>query len=152
MISDFLVKIVGFLQLKDSEVFTSVKKKSALTLKPTWPMKGKRVYVDPTRKSIVEMYQDLELVYVGQLCLSWEILCWQYVKAKELLEYDAQGFHSYNRVAEEFQQFQVLMQRFTEDEQFQGPRIQNYVKNRCLIRSLLQVPIIKGKKRKKISE
>ncbi|CAA2968220.1 Hypothetical predicted protein [Olea europaea subsp. europaea] len=134
---------ISFLQLKDSEVFPSVKKKSALTLKPTWPMKVHRVCVDPTRKSIVEMHRDLELVYVGQLCLSWEILCWQYVKAKELLEYDAQGFHSYNRVAEEFQQFQVLMQRFTEDEQFQGPRIQNYVKNRCLIRSLLQVPIIK---------
>ncbi|XP_022863944.1 uncharacterized protein LOC111383973 [Olea europaea var. sylvestris] len=134
---------ISFLQLKDSEVFTSVKKKSALTLKPTWPMKGKRVYVDPTRKSIVEMHQDLELVYVGQLCLSWEILCWEYVKAKELLEYDAQGFHSYNRVAEEFQQFQVLMQRFMEDEPFQGPRIQNYVKNQCLIRSLLHVPIIK---------
>ncbi|KAL2546759.1 uncharacterized protein Fot_15992 [Forsythia ovata] len=134
---------ISFLQLKDSEVFTSVKKKSALTLKPTWPMKVRRVYVDPTLKSVVEMHRDLELVYVGQLCLSWEILCWQYVKAKELLEYDAQGFHSYNRVAEEFQQFQVLMQRFMEDEPFQGPRIQNYVKNRCMIQSLLQVPIIK---------
>ncbi|CAI9756200.1 unnamed protein product [Fraxinus pennsylvanica] len=134
---------ISFLQLKDSEVFTSVKKKSLLTLKPTWPMKVHRVYVDPTHKLIVEMLRDLELVYVGQLCLSWEILCWQYIKAKELLEYDAQRFHSYNRVAEEFQQFQVLMQRFTEDEQFQGPRIQNYVKNRCLIQSLLQVPIIK---------
>ncbi|KAG8383090.1 hypothetical protein BUALT_Bualt05G0148400 [Buddleja alternifolia] len=137
---------ISFLQLKDSEVFAAGKKHSAsghFILPKTWPWKVQRIYADPMHKSIVEMHRDLELVYVGQLCLSWEILCWLYVKARELLDYDCNGNHSYNRVAGEFQQFQVLVQRFIEDEPFQEHRVKNYVKNRCLIRSLLHVPTIK---------
>ncbi|KAK4399795.1 60S ribosomal protein L34 [Sesamum angolense] len=138
---------ISFLQLKDSEVFNARKKLAdsiPSVLPKIWPCKGQRIYADPMHKSIIEMQRDLELVYVGQLCLSWEILCWLYVKARELLEYDTmKGNHSYNRAAEEFQQFQVLAQRFIEDEPFQGKRIQNYVKSRCVIRSLLQVPTIK---------
>ncbi|KAM3203220.1 hypothetical protein P3L10_030846 [Capsicum annuum] len=41
------------------------------------------------------------------------------------------------------QQFQVLLQRFVEDEPFQGPRVQNYVRKRCILRSFLQVPSIR---------
>ncbi|XP_073300989.1 uncharacterized protein [Primulina huaijiensis] len=142
------LQAISFLQLKDSEIFTSGKKKSASMLKPftfpkIWPGKVQRIHADPTLRSIVELNCDLELVYVGQICLSWEILSWLYIKAKELLQYDSLGNHSYNRAVEEFQQFQVLMQRFVEDEPFQGPRVQNYVKNRCMIRSLLQVPLIR---------
>jgi len=67
------------------------------------------------------------------------------MKAIELQQYDSQKSHRYNHVAGEFQLFQVLMQRFIENEPFQGgPRIQNYVKNRCVIRNLLHVPAIKG--------
>ncbi|KAK6133667.1 hypothetical protein DH2020_032577 [Rehmannia glutinosa] len=122
---------ISFLQLKDSEVFTAGKKMTdsvTFLLPKFWPRKVQRIYADPIHKSIVEMHRDLELVYVGQLCLSWEILSWLYVKARELLEYDSQGNRSYNRAAEEFQQFQVLMQRFMEDELFQGQRNQNYAK------------------------
>lgn len=142
------LQAMSLLQLKDSEIFTSGKKKYAsmlkqFTLPKIWPGKVQRIHADPTLRTIVELNRDLELVYVGQSCLSWEILSWLYVKAKELLKYDSEGDHSYNRAVEEFQQFQVLMQRFVEDEHFQGPRIQNYVKNRCMIRSLLQVPLIK---------
>ncbi|KAL2233551.1 UNVERIFIED_CONTAM: 60S ribosomal protein L34 [Sesamum indicum] len=133
---------ISFLQLKDSQVFNARKKLAdsiPSILPKIWPCKGQRIYADPMQKSITEIQRDLEVVYVGQLCLSWEILCWLYVKARELLEYDAmKGNHSYNRAAEEFQQFQVLAQRFIEDEPFQGKRIQNYVKSRCVIRSLLQ--------------
>ncbi|XP_073133849.1 uncharacterized protein [Henckelia pumila] len=141
------LQAISFLQLKDSEIFSG-KKKSASMLKQLafakiWPGKVQRIHADPALRSIVELNRDLELVYVGQICLSWEILSWLYVKSKELLPYDSQGNHSYNRVVEEFQQFQVLMQRFMEDEPFQGPRVQNYVRNRCMIRSLLQVPLIR---------
>lgn len=97
------------------------------------------------QKFIGELRRDLELVYVGQVCLSWEILRWQYAKAQELQEYDSQGFRWYNQVAGEFQLFQVLVQRFVENEAFQGPRVQNYVNNRCVLRYLLQVPAIRGK-------
>lgn len=94
-------------------------------------------------KSFTDMQRDLEFVYIGQVCLSWEILRWQYGKLKLLLEYEY-AHRSYNVVAGEYQQLQVLMHRFLEDEPIQGPRIKHYVENRCLCRSLLQVPIIKG--------
>lgn len=78
------------------------------------------------------------------MCLSWEFLHWQYGKALDIWESDSHGVRQFNEVAGEFQQFQVLMQRFIEDEPFQGPRVGNYVKNRCLLRNLLQVPVIRG--------
>lgn len=101
----------------------------------------RRPTVDPMPKYVGDLHKDLELVYVGQVCLSWEILHWQHRKAKELQQYDQ---HYYNVVATEFQLFQVLLQRFIEDDPFQGPRVQHYVRNRCVLRGLLQVPAIRG--------
>lgn len=91
-----------------------------------------------------ELQSNLELVYVGHVCLSWEILHWQYGKVQELQNSNSQGFQRYNQVAGEFQLFQVLMHRFMENEPFQGPRVQNYVNNRCVLRNLLQIPAIRG--------
>lgn len=115
-----------------------------------WPRKGTKISSDPLLKLVHDLHRDLELVYVGQICLSWEILCWQHRKIQELTKYDSQQRpHRYNLVAGEFQLFQVLMQRFIEDEPFQQEsRIQNYVKNRFVIRNLLQVPPIKGTNKK----
>jgi len=110
-----------------------------------WPRKAQKNTIDPMLKLVNELHRDLEIVYVGQICLSWEILCWQHKKIKELKKYDSPRPRRYNLVAGDFQLFQVLMQRFLEDEPFQQRhRIQNYVKNRCVIRNLLQVPIIRG--------
>lgn len=99
---------------------------------------------DPVNKFVDELQGDLEMVYVGQTCLSWEFLHWQYKKALDLWNSDPNGVHQYNEVAGEFQQFQVLVQRFMESEPFQGPRVQSYVKSRCVLRNLLQVPLIAG--------
>lgn len=114
-----------------------------------WPRKARRVTADhPMHKVNEELQSDLELVYVGQVCLSWEILHWQHGKARELQEYDSQALHRYNQVAGEFQLFQVLLQRFIENEPFQGqPRVHNYVSNRCVLRNLLKVPVITGKRK-----
>ncbi|XP_059316764.1 uncharacterized protein LOC132067516 isoform X2 [Lycium ferocissimum] len=145
---------ISFLQLKDSEVFLSSKKSSisitkAFTLPSFLANKQRKIFADPAlNKSISEMNRDLEIVYVGQICLSWEILCWKYGKAKELLEHDPHEYHTYNQVAGEYQQFQVLVQRFLEDEPFQGPRVQNYVRKRCMLRSFLQVPSIRDDRSK----
>lgn len=107
--------------------------------------KLRKIYADQTlKKSMIDMRRDLERVYVGQVCISWEILHWQYTKAQELQEHDSQDCYTYNQVAGEFQQFQVLLHRFLEDELFEGPRVQNYVSKRMAILSLLQVPIIKS--------
>lgn len=95
-------------------------------------------------KFVRELYNDLEMVYVGQLCLSWEFLQWEYEKALKIWESDQYGLLRFNEVAGEFQQFQVLLQRFIENEPFQGPRVENYARNRCAMRSLLQVPVIRG--------
>jgi hypothetical protein len=38
------------------------------------------------------------------------------------------------------------VQRFVEDESFKGPRLPNYINNRCVLRNLLQVPVIKGQR------
>lgn len=99
---------------------------------------------DPMKKFVRELYIDLEMVYVGQLCLSWEFLQWEYEKALKLWESDQYRLLRFNEVAGEFQQFQVLLQRFIENEPFQGPRVENYARNRCAMRNLLQVPVIRG--------
>ncbi|XP_019455655.1 PREDICTED: uncharacterized protein LOC109356663 isoform X2 [Lupinus angustifolius] len=139
---------VGLLQLKDPLKLISIPKSTIQVAKPVitqnlWRRKASKNASDPLLKIVQELQRDLELVYVGQVCLSWEILCWQHKKAHDLQPYDTQGCR-YNHVAGEFQLFQVLMNRFIENEPFQqGTRILNYVKNRCVIRNLLQVPDIK---------
>lgn len=140
---------LGFLQLKDPVQLNSNKTPSASALKSLLSQKTaklRRLQDGPTLNLIRELKNDLEMIYVGQLCLSWEMLQWQCGKALELQEYDPDGFRQYSEVTSEFQQFQVLVQRFIENEPFQGPRVQCYVKNRYLIHKLLQVPAIKGKR------
>ncbi|XP_034688101.1 uncharacterized protein LOC117916256 [Vitis riparia] len=140
------VHAISFLQLKDPVQLNSNKTPSASALKSLLSQKTaklRRLQDGRTLNLIRELKNDLEMIYVGQLCLSWEILQWQYGKALELQEYDPDGFRQYSEVTSEFQQFQVLVQRFIENEPFQGPRVQCYVKNRYLIHKLLQVPAIK---------
>lgn len=142
------LQAINFLRMKHPDQMntgenTSLSALKSVLLPSLWPCKLRRIYADPTLKSITELHKDLEIVYVGQACLSWEILHWQYKKAKELQLYDPQGYRSYNQVAVEFQQFYVLLRRFTEDEMFQGPRVLNYTKQRCILKCLLQVPAIK---------
>ncbi|KAK8921519.1 hypothetical protein KSP39_PZI020283 [Platanthera zijinensis] len=98
---------------------------------------------DPSEKFIKKLRCDLETIYVGQTCLSWEYLRWQYEKLHELSDFDSVINHQYNNVAAEFQQFKVTLQRFVENEPFQGPRIANYAKQRCILRNFLQSPVVK---------
>lgn len=139
---------MGLLQLKVPLQSTANKKPSVPTLKSLvsqnlWQSKHKIHGSDPMKKFVDELEGDVEVVYVGQMCASWEMLYWQYEKALDLWDSDPSGINRYNEVRGEFQQFQVLMQRFTEDEPFQGPRVQNYAKTRCVLRNLLQVPVIR---------
>lgn len=142
---------IGFLRLKDPLKTFSKNKISTPALATIvsldcWPCKPKsstEIHQPVMKKFSKELESDLEMVYVGQMCLSWEFLRWQYGKALELWETDPHGIHRYNEVADKFQTFQVLLTRFLEDEPFQGPRVQNYVQNRCVNRTLLQVPVIR---------
>lgn len=98
---------------------------------------------DPSEKFIKKLRCDLETIYVGQTCLSWEYLRWQYEKLHELSDFGSVINHHYNNVAAEFQQFKVTLQRFVENEPFQGPRIANYAKQRCILRNFIQIPVVK---------
>ncbi|XP_050277106.1 uncharacterized protein LOC126718798 [Quercus robur] len=147
MLNSQTMHAIGFLQLKDPVKSNSMLNSSASAAKSLphniWLRKQRRVTADPMQKFTGELQSNLELVYVGHVCLSWEILHWQYGKVQELQNSNSQGFQRYNQVAGEFQLFQVLMHRFMENEPFQGPRVQNYVNNRCVLRNLLQIPAIR---------
>ncbi|KAK8571010.1 hypothetical protein V6N13_094107 [Hibiscus sabdariffa] len=138
---------IGLLHSKDPFQSISTHKSSSapaiasLLPQNLWPGRRKTSDSDPMSKFINELHSDLEMVYVGQMCLSWEILHWQYQKAIEIWESDPYCLrrYKYNEVAGEFQQFQVLIQRFIENEPFEGPRVPNYIKNRCALRNLLQI-------------
>ncbi|MBA0630252.1 hypothetical protein Godav_002369 [Gossypium davidsonii] len=140
---------IGVLHSKDPFQSISTHKSSSappitsLLPQNLWPRRRKTSDSDPMSKFINELHGDLEMVYVGQLCLSWEILHWQYEKAIGIWESDPYCMRRYNEVAGEFQQFQVLIQRFIENEPFEGPRVRNYIKKRCVLRNLLQVPVIR---------
>ncbi|XP_063943202.1 uncharacterized protein LOC108206069 isoform X3 [Daucus carota subsp. sativus] len=101
-------------------------------------------YRERMRKLDVLTYQ--KMYAIGQMCLSWDFLHWQYGIALDIWDSDPRGIRHYNEVAGEFQQFQVLVQRFIEDEPFQGPRVQNYIKHRCVFRDFLQIPVIRDDK------
>ncbi|KAF9663738.1 hypothetical protein SADUNF_Sadunf17G0083300 [Salix dunnii] len=88
---------------------------------------------------------DFELVYVAQSCLSWEALHHQYRKVEALASSTSQNGVFYDNVAGEFQKFQVLVERFMEDEMCKsGKRKWNYVRARFSLKSLLQVPVVSG--------
>ncbi|KAK1436960.1 hypothetical protein QVD17_02744 [Tagetes erecta] len=87
-------------------------------------------------------YLDLETAYVSQLCLTWEALHCQYT---QLTSCQSENSKSYNHCAQQFQQFQVLLQRFIENEPFEpGLRPQIYAQARSSFPKLLQVPNILG--------
>ncbi|KAL6655588.1 hypothetical protein ACP70R_006414 [Stipagrostis hirtigluma subsp. patula] len=138
---------IDFLQLRGPQQPThSLKSLSptvASILSHNFRSSRRRSPEDPSERFLKELRYDLETVYVGQMCLSWEFLRWQYEQARDLPESDPYHSHQYNQVAGEFQQFQVVVQRFVEDESFKGPRLPNYINNRCVLRNLLQVPVIK---------
>ncbi|KAJ0988308.1 hypothetical protein J5N97_006664 [Dioscorea zingiberensis] len=140
---------IGFLQLKDALQSLGsqrplIQTMTSILSQNLRPFRHRQCTNDSSKKFIKELQSDLETVYVGQTCLSWEFLRWQYEKADQLLHpANTYRTHQYNHVAEELQQFQVIVQRFLENEAFQGPRLPNYVKNRCVLRNLLQVPLIK---------
>ncbi|KAK8667781.1 hypothetical protein V6N13_105262 [Hibiscus sabdariffa] len=139
---------ISLLQLKDVPIQLSAPAKSSApaikSLHKALSFRQRKAEAGPSMKLVRDLQKDFETVYVGQICLSWAILHWQFGQVKKLLECNTLGVHQYNQVAGEFQHFQVLLQRFLEDEPFRTrSRVENYVNYRCSVRHLLQVPVIK---------
>ncbi|KAK1260350.1 hypothetical protein QJS04_geneDACA019470 [Acorus gramineus] len=82
------------------------------------------------------------MIYVGQLCLGWEALHYQYRKVEGLASSSVKGAF-FGNVAGKFQKFQIFLERFTENDKGEGRRVWNYVQNRSSFKSLLQVPEVK---------
>ncbi|KDP25047.1 hypothetical protein JCGZ_22582 [Jatropha curcas] len=98
-------------------------------------------------------YQDIENAYVAQVCLTWEALHCQYSQLSQKILCQLESSTCYNHSAQQFQQFQVLLQRFIENEPFeQGLRAEIYARSRSLLPKLLQVPNGKGSDEKETGE
>ncbi|KAG8481990.1 hypothetical protein CXB51_026910 [Gossypium anomalum] len=101
------------------------------------------------QQSINNPYQDLETAYVAQFCLTWEALHCQYSQLSQIVLCQPENPICYNHSAQQLQQFQVLLQRFIENEPFQdGPRSEIYARARNILPKLLQIPNIQGSDRK----
>ncbi|KAF7095372.1 hypothetical protein CFC21_097557 [Triticum aestivum] len=86
-------------------------------------------------------YQILETAYVAQVSLSWEAIHCTYMHLSLILAAQPENPTTYSCAAQAFQQFQVLLQRFVENEPFeQGSRFQIYARSRSSLSKLLQVP------------
>ncbi|KAF3608645.1 hypothetical protein DY000_02051724 [Brassica cretica] len=93
--------------------------------------------------------KDLELVYVAQSCLSWEALQHQYLIVRDRMKAsDSKGGSYEDNISKEFQKFQVLLERFLEDERCEGKRVLRFVQRRFELMSFFQVPRLSGYKRK----
>lgn len=96
-------------------------------------------------------YQDIETAYVAQICLTWEALHCQYTQLIQKISCQSENPTCYNHSAQQFQQFQVLLQRYIENEPFeQGLRADIYARARKLLPKLLQVPNVKASDQKEI--
>ncbi|XP_004512923.1 uncharacterized protein [Cicer arietinum] len=85
-------------------------------------------------------YSELEAAYVAQICLTWEALNWNYknFQSKRASHVDVGCPET---IAQQFQQFQVLLQRYVENEPYEhGRRPEIYARMRHLAPKLLLVP------------
>lgn len=108
--------------------------------------------VGPSEMLVKDFHADMESIYIGQTCLSWECLRWQYEvlfrrdsksKSDNTTKDHSLDYIPCNKTTKEFQHFQTSIHKLLETESVNGGgRIQNYVKNRSILRNLLQVPLI----------
>lgn len=90
-------------------------------------------------------YQNLETAYVAQVCLTWEALHCQYMQLNQRISSQPEDSTSYCYAAQAFQQFQVLLQRFIENEPFeQGSRVEIYANGQSSLPKLLHAPSFQG--------
>lgn len=93
-------------------------------------------------------YRELEAAYVAQICLTWEALSWNYknFRSKHTSRHDLEfetGCPA--TIVQQFQQFQVLLQRYIENEPYEhGRRPEIYARMRLLAPKLLLVPEFQG--------
>ncbi|KAK2385486.1 myb protein X [Trifolium repens] len=89
-------------------------------------------------------YRELEAAYVAQICLTWEALSWNYINFRS--KHASQSRYDLDigcpaTIAQLSQQFQVLLQRYVENEPYEhGRRPEIFARMRLLAPNLLLVP------------
>jgi len=101
----------------------------------------------PKPMGLRDPYPELERAYVAQVCLTWEALNWNYTSFRRHNGSDGNiaARCCPARVAQEFQQFQVLLHRFIENEPYEcGRRPEVYARIKNSTPKLLLVPEFRG--------
>ncbi|KAL4568489.1 hypothetical protein LXL04_024102 [Taraxacum kok-saghyz] len=115
---------------------------------------AKKQHTGGEERILKSLESDFEMVYVAQSCLSWEALNDQYRKLEAIVEYSCAdgtctspyGALCSSTLALKFQRFQILLERFMEDERSEnGKRYWNFVQRRSSLKSLLLVPQVSEK-------
>ncbi|MQL89132.1 hypothetical protein Taro_021707 [Colocasia esculenta] len=102
-------------------------------------------YLQQQQDEAEDCYHNLETGYVAHICLAWEALHCQYMQLKTKISLQPDSATCYCFAAQAFQQFQVLLQRFIENEPFEpGTRVEKYTRARSSMPKLLQVPSYEG--------
>ncbi|XP_051117961.1 uncharacterized protein LOC127242457 [Andrographis paniculata] len=98
-----------------------------------------------TRRAKIQgsLQSDLELIYVAQTCLFWEALNHQY-RQVEIRTFSEQTTSFHYIVAEKFQEFQILLERFVEEQKPGDRRSPNFIDQRLLFHATIQVPDVTG--------
>ncbi|RRT51148.1 hypothetical protein B296_00047629 [Ensete ventricosum] len=101
----------------------------------------------PKKEGVRDPYHELEAAYVAQICLAWEALNWNYINFRQRSATgDSERASCTACVAQQFQQFQVLLQRFIENEPCErGRRPEVFARTRISAPKLLQVPEFRGR-------
>lgn len=130
---------VGAQKLTETESFRSIKyqprsmsqritHKLSMAAAPAMAKPG--IGGDPVPIGLRDPYPELERAYVAQICLTWEALNWNYTTFRRHNNSNGNNGNGGGttmveearccpaRVAQEFQQFQVLLHRFIENEPY----------------------------------
>ncbi|KAJ8501266.1 hypothetical protein OPV22_011818 [Ensete ventricosum] len=125
-------------KLTETELFRSMKVQPSSISQRT-----AHIFTTHKNRGSRDPYQELEGAYVTQICLAWEALNWNYTNFRRRIAKGSDGESSSCTawMAQQFQQFQVLLQRFIENEPYEhGRRPQVFARKRISSPKLLQVP------------
>ncbi|XP_010916376.2 uncharacterized protein [Elaeis guineensis] len=130
-------------KLRESELLRSIKYQSRSISRRI----VRKLFMKSKNSSMRDMdpYLELESAYVAQICLTWEALNWNYTNfGPANSDRDMEDYCFPARIAQQFQQFEVLLQRFIENEPYEhGRRPEVYARVRSYSPKLLQVPEFK---------
>ncbi|KAL0381054.1 UNVERIFIED_CONTAM: hypothetical protein Sangu_0169700 [Sesamum angustifolium] len=97
------------------------------------------------RKRVLRSLEsDFELINVAQSCLTWDALHHQHQKVEALTLFSDKNRLFHHSISGQFQELQILLERFVEEQNSERQRYSNYTHQRLHFQSLLQVPDATG--------